>query len=106
MDRPANTPFELVHLREAIEMVRALAHPLRMRILALLGSHAAVNVHTIYTTLGIEQAIASQHLRILREARLVQTKRQGKEIFYLLDEQHLSKVLQVAGELAKMIPAK
>ncbi len=106
MDKPANTPFEPIHLRDAIEAMRALAHPLRMRILAFLGSHAAVNVHTIYTTLGIEQAIASQHLRILRQTRLVQTKRQGKEIFYLLDEQRLAKVLQVAGELAKMIPGK
>lgn len=106
MDKPANIPFEPVHLCEAIEVMRALAHPLRMRIIALLGSHAAANVHTIYTTLGIEQAIASQHLRILRQTRLVHTNRLGKEIHYLLDEQRLAQVVGVAAELAKIIPAK
>ena len=106
MDKPANTPFEQIQLRDATETVRALAHPLRMRMLALLSRHASVNVHTIYTQLGIEQSIASQHLRILRQTHLVHTHRQGKEIYYLLDEQRLEKVAQVAGELAKMVQGK
>lgn len=106
MDKPANTPFEPVHLRDATEVIRALAHPLRIRMLVFLSNCAAANVYTIYTTLGIEQAVASQHLRILRQTQLVSTRRQGKEIYYLLDEQRLVKVAQTANELAKIVPGK
>ncbi len=67
------------------EYLRALAHPLRMRILAFIDRHAAVNVNKIYNTLQLEQSITSQHLKILREVGIVQTERDGKYILYKVD---------------------
>lgn len=64
------------------EVLRALAHPLRMRILGFIDRHGSINVNKIYNTLQLEQSITSQHLRILRLAGLVDTERDGKYVLY------------------------
>lgn len=64
------------------EILRALAHPLRMRILEFIDQHRLINVNKIYSSLNLEQSITSQHLRILRQAGLVETEREGKFIHY------------------------
>ena len=81
--------------------MRALAHPLRLRIIRLLLEQQPVSVQTIYTNLKIEQSVASQHLRILREANLVFTERQGKYIDYLINENLLLQTALVAAQLVK-----
>lgn len=70
------------HLELSSEILRAIAHPLRMRILGFIDEHGATNVNRIYNTLKLEQSITSQHLRILRMAGLVDTEREGKYIHY------------------------
>jgi len=72
-------------LDKASEVLRALAHPLRMRILAFIDKHGSIHVNKIYNTLKLEQSITSQHLRILRQADLVDTRRDGKFIFYSIN---------------------
>lgn len=67
------------------EILRALAHPLRMRILEFIDQHKLINVNRIYSSLNLEQSITSQHLRILRQAGLVETEREGKFIHYKLN---------------------
>lgn len=67
------------------EILRALAHPLRMRILEFIDQHGLINVNRIYSSLNLEQSITSQHLRILRQAGLVGTEREGKFIHYKLN---------------------
>ena len=67
------------------EILRALAHPLRMRILEFIDQHKLINVNKIYSSLNLEQSITSQHLRILRQAGLVETEREGKFIHYKLN---------------------
>ena len=103
MEAPAHDTRKGIYLHDATEVVRALAHPLRLRIIELLYRQAPLNVYAIYTGLNIEQSIASQHLRILRQTRLVNTRRQGKEIYYLPDKQRLEKVAAVALELSTMV---
>ncbi|MEM6697105.1 MAG: metalloregulator ArsR/SmtB family transcription factor, partial [Bacteroidota bacterium] len=58
-------------LTESSEILRALAHPLRMKILEFIDQNDEINVNKIYNTLRLEQSITSQHLRILRLAGLV-----------------------------------
>ncbi|MFZ4542881.1 MAG: ArsR/SmtB family transcription factor [Saprospiraceae bacterium] len=64
------------------EILRALAHPLRLQILEFIDKNKSINVNKIYNTLKLEQSITSQHLRILRAAGLVTTHRKGKFILY------------------------
>jgi DNA-binding transcriptional ArsR family regulator len=69
-------------LSVASEILRALTHPLRLKILEFIDKHESINVNKIYNTLKLEQSITSQHLRILRNAGLVTTEREGKFIHY------------------------
>ncbi len=77
-------------LQVSSNILRALAHPLRMKILEFIDQNDQINVNKIYNTLKLEQSITSQHLRILRMAGLVQTRRDGKFIHYSLDYDKLA----------------
>jgi predicted transcriptional regulator len=88
----------IVHIEEdkldnAIDVVRALAHNLRLQILTFIDKNGVINVNKIYNTLGLEQSITSQHLRILRLANIVLTERQGKQIFYSINYEYLQQVV-------------
>jgi DNA-binding transcriptional ArsR family regulator len=86
-------------LRISSDIMRALAHPLRIKMLAFIDSKESACVQDIYEALQMEQSIASQHLRILRSAGLVHTRREQKFVFYSLDYPRLQKAVQVAGVL-------
>lgn len=72
-------------LQYSLELLRALAHPLRLQILKFIDEHESINVNKIYSTLNLEQSITSQHLKILRSVGLVITEREGKFIHYRID---------------------
>jgi len=72
-------------LQVSAEILRALAHPLRLQIMEFIDQNDEINVNKIYNTLNLEQSITSQHLRILRLADLVETKRDGKFIYYSIN---------------------
>ena len=80
-------------LRASSELLRALAHPLRIKILEFIDQSGSVNVNKIYNTLKLEQSITSQHLRILRSVGLVVTEREGKYIHYSLNYERIAQTL-------------
>lgn len=84
-------------LSTATEILRALAHPLRMKIISFIDKQNKINVNKIYNTLKLEQSITSQHLRILRKAGLVETVRDGKFIFYSVNYDKLKQVNMSIG---------
>lgn len=83
--RKAKVNINNEKLQLSSEILRALAHPLRMKILEFIDQNDTINVNKIYNTLKLEQSITSQHLRILRLAGLVHTQRDGKFIHYSID---------------------
>ncbi len=84
--------FNQHELDTASELLRAIAHPLRLSILEFIDKKSVINVNKIYNTLKLEQSITSQHLRILRNADLVETKREGKFIYYSLNYDKIEQV--------------
>lgn len=76
------------------KLLRALAHPLRLTILSHIHTHGECHVNGIYKPLELEQSVVSQHLRILRAAKLVKTERRGKFIFYRINMEQLVIVRQ------------
>lgn len=92
-------------LDTATELLRAIAHPLRMTIVEFIDKKKIINVNKIYNTLKLEQSITSQHLRILRSADLVETKREGKFIFYSLNYDKLAQVDGAMRSFAKKTEA-
>ena len=83
--RKTKVTFNNEKLQYSTELMRALAHPLRLRILEFIDKYQTINVNKIYNNLQIEQSITSQHLRILRMAGVVHAEREGKFIHYTID---------------------
>ncbi|WP_087118198.1 ArsR/SmtB family transcription factor [Corynebacterium urinipleomorphum] len=65
------------------EIIAALDSPLRLQILLLLHQRDHV-VHELVSTLGKSQPLVSQHLRVLKDAGLVDSTRAGREVVYRL----------------------
>ncbi len=87
-------------LRNAKLRVRALNHPLRQSILSVIkGNKNRINVTDIYVKLRIEQSVASQHLAILRNGRFVTTKRDGKTIWYSVDDKCINEFVKVCSNM-------
>jgi ArsR family transcriptional regulator len=74
----------------AAEVFRALSVPSRMQILLLLKSSGPLPVKTIAETLDMTSPAVSQHLKVLRQAGLVQSERQGYFVPYSVDAHALS----------------
>ena len=91
-------------LRQAERIVHALVHPTRIEILAYIDAHDSACVHQIYAALSLEQSVASQHLRLLRMAGLVDTRRDGKFIYYTLNYKKIAGAAQTSLALAKLFP--
>ena len=83
--RVAISQVDDAKLQMSSDILRALAHPLRMKILEFIDKNKTINVNKIYNTLKLEQSITSQHLKILRASGLVHTHREGKFIHYTID---------------------
>ena len=79
-----NTHFSKDFLEESTETLRAIAHPIRLAIVDLLFHNGEMTVTDIYQKLTIEQAIASHHLRILKNKNIVKVERDGKNSLYSL----------------------
>jgi ArsR family transcriptional regulator len=83
--RKTKVTFDNEKLHVSSELMRALAHPLRLKILEFIDRNDEINVNKIYNTLDLEQSITSQHLRILRLAGVVDSSRDGKYIHYTIN---------------------
>ena len=77
--------LDIQKLELAASKLRAMAHPMRIAIIDLLTDNEKLSVTEIYERLNIEQASASHHLNILKNKGLLESKRDGKMIYYSED---------------------
>ncbi|MBP7183887.1 MAG: helix-turn-helix transcriptional regulator [Saprospiraceae bacterium] len=76
--------FDIEFLESTTEKLRAIAHPLRLVLIDLLYKSGEMTVTEIYENLEIEQAVASHHLRIMKNQDIVKVSRSGKNSLYAL----------------------
>lgn len=83
------------------EIFRALGDPTRLRLLSALGA-GELCVCDLASLAGISESATSHQLRLLRALRLVRARRDGRLVFYRLDDEHVSSLvaqgLQHVGE--------
>jgi DNA-binding transcriptional ArsR family regulator len=82
------------------KLFRILGNPARLDLLDCLSAGEACVCH-LEALLGMRQAYLSQHLAVLRQAGLVQGRRQGLNIYYRLAEPRLLLVLEAAHALTR-----
>jgi DNA-binding transcriptional ArsR family regulator len=85
-------------LEQAVNMLKAIAHPMRISIISLLEDGRRMTVTEIHEKLKIEQSTASHHLGILKDKGVLSSKREGKNTLYFLRNENLSKILDCIGK--------
>jgi ArsR family transcriptional regulator len=81
------------------EFFRALAHPVRIRLLEVLVSQGETSVQDLQRTLGIDQPIVSQQLARLRGSGIVVARKQGQVARYAVADPMIADLLQVAKQI-------
>jgi ArsR family transcriptional regulator len=77
---------------------RALAHPVRIRILEVLGAGER-SVHELQQALGLEQPLVSQQLAVLRSKKIVTPRKVGTTVRYALSDPRITGLLRTAREI-------
>ncbi len=91
--------MDYLKIKKAALVLRALNHKLRQLILKTIDEHKRITVTELYVKLRLEQSVASQHLAILRKADIVNTVREGKFIFYTINEERIADINKFVKEL-------
>jgi ArsR family transcriptional regulator len=84
--------------REESELLKALAHPVRLQIIELLLFGLDIegcSVNSVQKKLGIPQSTVSQHLQILRNKGIIEGSKTGLQVCYKVIDKRVVKILQI-----------
>ncbi len=87
---------ELVAAQMA-ELFSALSDTSRIRLIAALTA-GEMNVGELAQMVGISESAVSHHLRGLRQMRLVRPRKEGRFVYYTLDDDHIARLFQCGLE--------
>lgn len=81
-------------LFDLADLFKVFGDSTRLRIMVLL-SDAELSVTDIAESLKMEQSTISHQLRVLRQNKLVRVRRDGKQMYYTLDDDHVKKIIEM-----------
>src|SRR3954447_145078 len=90
-----------------VQLLQALAHPTRLAILRELADSSQVCACDFTDCCDVSQPTVSHHLRILKDAGVIESERKGTSIFYRMVPEAADRLRAIAGELnggARLIP--
>ncbi len=94
------TEISLYHdLRKAALILRALDHPLRQSIVHFVAKNPNVTVTNLVENLHVQQSIVSQHLAILRRAKIVYSFKNSKFVHYYVDSKRINGIQALVSNL-------
>ena len=82
---------------QVAELFRALSDASRIRIIAALAD-GEMNVSALAEIVGISESAVSHHMRHLRQMRLVRGRKDGRYVFYSLDDDHINDLFRCGLE--------
>jgi len=86
------------HIEQAARALKSIAHPLRLKILCVVGDHEAC-VQEIVEAVGTSQSNISQHLAILREKGVLVTRKDANRVYYRIGD---ARTLQLIGMMREV----
>ena len=86
------------HIEQAARALKSISHPLRLKILCVLGNQEAC-VQEIVDAVGTTQSNISQHLAILREKGVLVTRKEANRIYYRVGD---ARTLQLIGMMREV----
>lgn len=84
------------HVVDLSETFRVLGDPTRLKIVIML-TKAELCTLDISEVLGVSESAVSHQLRLLKTLRLVKQRKEGKMVFYSLDDEHIEDLIRVAA---------
>ena len=94
--------FDLIEKAEHIELaaraMKAMAHPLRLKILCVLGGNE-VSVQDIVDAVGTSQSNISQHLAILRDKGVLRARKDANRVYYRVGDERTLQLLGMMREV-------
>ena len=106
MDKPT---FNLIekqeHIDQAARALKAIAHPLRLKILCVVGDQEAC-VQEIVDAVGPSQSNISQHLAILREKDVLLTRKEANRVYYRVGDERTLQLIGMMREVFCGVDAK
>jgi DNA-binding transcriptional ArsR family regulator len=86
------------HIEQASRALKAMAHPLRLKILCILGT-GEVSVRDIVECVGTSQSNISQHLAILREKGVLRTRKDANRVYYRVGDERTLTLIGMMREV-------
>ena len=86
-----------VRLQDLSDFFKILCDPTRLRIVLALV-HSELCVHDLAVLIQTSESNASHQLRLLRNMKLVKFRREGKQVFYSIDDDHIVRFLEDVRE--------
>ena len=96
-EKTIGEPLAMERAGELAELFRTMGDTNRMRIISVLREHELC-VHDITTLLEMTQSAVSHQLRALRRMKLVKSRRDGRHIYYTLDDEHVEQLFKIGLE--------
>ena len=84
-----------VLIKDLAQLFKLLADETRLRILDMLGRRKELCVRDLWQRLGQSQPAVSHHLGLLRMAGLVDTRHEGKHIYYRIDQERFDEMMEM-----------
>ena len=81
-------------LFELADLFKVFGDSTRLRIMVMI-SDSEMAVNDIADSLRMEQSTISHQLRVLRQNKLVRVRREGKQMYYSLDDDHVKKIIEM-----------
>jgi ArsR family transcriptional regulator len=85
-------------INRAARCIKAMSHPLRLKILCVLGTNS-VSVQDIVEQVGTSQSNISQHLAILREKNILGSKKEANRVYYYIDDKRTLQLISMMREV-------
>ncbi len=85
-------------IERAARAVKAMSHPLRLKILCTLGDRE-VSVQEIVEQVGTSQSNISQHLAILRDKGILASRKDANRVFYHIDDPRTLRLIALIREV-------
>ncbi len=85
----------------AVDIFKALSDETRLKVVYVLYKQKEISVGDTANLIGASVATTSHHLRLLQTMKLAKKRREGKQVLYSLDDDHVSGLIQLALEHSK-----
>jgi len=81
-------------IHHASRSLKAMAHPLRLKILCILGSAVETSVQDLVDMVGTSQSNISQHLSILRDKGILDSRKDANKVYYRIGDARILRLME------------